>query len=472
MTKVWSAEDRLVDHALSVDLDRLPARLRRHICHLVFDTLAVGIGGALQRHPSGTITEAYVLDRCGSLDERRGATLWSGRGRVPAEEAALVNGTFAEILDYQDTVIHPRNAGHLAVTVVPAALAVAEEVGASPRRLVEAVTAGIDVGVAILAAVGKNHRMGGRGFRTTALSGPPGAAIAAALLFGLDHRQTAMALGLAVASAPKGLMASLAADGGEFAMDKDLQNGLCAQLGVAAARLAGRGMTASARSVTGVNGLLASQAEGDDRPLEPPEPGDSFARYLCLKPAPACYGVLASVEAALALRAALPSPGPVERVVVRIKDVSATSLNIYDPANATAARFSLPYCVASALVRGRLAPPDFEAAALEDAEVRALMDRVEITADEGLSRAYHEEGAFGGEVEVVVRGRTLCRRVMAPAGSYQRPLSEEQVIGKFKELASADWSAARIEAFSQSADLLACEALSVISRPIEQARAA
>ena len=438
-----SPESVLIDHAMAVDYDGLDPALRRHVRDLIFDTLAIGIGAAVGNHASGRITEDYAV----SLGGRSEAMLWSGKGAVTAEQAALVNGTLAEILDYQDTVIHPRNAGHLAVTIVPAALAVAEAVGADARLLGSAVAAGIDVGVSVLAAVGTRHRRDGRGFRTTALSGPIGAAVACARLLGLDHHKTLMALGIAAAAAPKGLMTSLGGGTAEFAMDKDLQNGLCAEMGVVAARLAERGMTGASRAVTGDNGFLASHAEGDALPLLPPAPGDSFVRYPCLKGHPACYGALAAVEATLQLRAeGIPPIADIEAVRVHIKDVSAVTLNVYSIPNDMAARFSIPYCVASTLIRGHLQTSDFSEAALADQAVLALMPRVEVVASPELSKVYREEGLFAGEVELIAGNQSWRPRVMDPPGSFANPLGPERLRKKFSEMVDGTWSVERQDA--------------------------
>jgi len=440
-------EQALIAHACSVDYARLDDAVRRQVRDLIFDTVAVGIGAAVSDHASGRIVEQYALTRFGA-GERAGATLWSGREHLPAEDCALVNGTYAEVLDYQDTVIHPRNAGHLAVTIVPAALAMAEEVDADTIALGSAVAAGIDVGVAILDAVGTKHREQGRGFRTTALSGPAGAAVACARLMGLDAEQTNMALGIAVSSAPKGLMASLASQSGEFAMDKDLQNGLSAQLGLVAAKLAARGLTASSRAISGPAGLIASHAENDARSLLPPGPGQSFARFLCLKAHPACYGVLASVEAVLQLQAEdLPTADHIDEVRIHIKDISATSLNVYKIPNHMAARFSLPYCVATALIAGKLDPEDFSDAALSDPATLAFMDKIEIVSSPELSRVYREEGLFAGEVEITAGDRTWKRRVMQPPGSFNNPLGPARLENKFKKLVAGKWNEAQQSAF-------------------------
>ena len=106
------------------------------------------------------------------------------------------------------------------------------------------------VTIAVLRATGRQHLAEGRGFRTTNLAAPAGAAVACAKLLALDPAQALNALGIAGACQNSGLMASLGAQAGEFAMDKDMVNGLSAQLGVLAAELAGDGLSGPTESLS------------------------------------------------------------------------------------------------------------------------------------------------------------------------------------------------------------------------------
>jgi len=100
-----SPEEQLVDYALALDLDRLDSRVHEYLCHLILDQIAIGVGAISRNLTSGSICEAYVLENGGG---NAVATLWSGKGCVSTPAAALVNGTWAEILDFQDVVVDPR----------------------------------------------------------------------------------------------------------------------------------------------------------------------------------------------------------------------------------------------------------------------------------------------------------------------------------------------------------------------------
>jgi 2-methylcitrate dehydratase PrpD len=432
-------EHALAEYALGLAPDDIAPEALRHVAHIVFDTIGVGIGAYVSGHGSGMIAEAHALATDG---DGGNASLWSGAGKLSADRAALCNGTWAEVLDYQDVVVHPRNNGHAAVTIVPAALAVAEREGASGRALATAVTAGLEVTIAILKAVGRRHRSEGRGFRTSSIASPVGAAVACGKLIGLDRTQLLNAMGLAGACAPNGLMPSLSPSGGAFGMDKDWVNGLAAQLAVNSADLAKQGMTASDRVVSGEKGIAASHAHGDAAPLEAPSGGAPNIEFVALKKFAACYGVHSAMEAAIQL---LDKTGwtadSLDRVVVRIKGDSAVTLSGRAVTNHMAARFSLPYSVASALMRAD-APSirDFEEPSIFDRDVLAMMDRIELVADPELTKFHEKTGGFPAIVELYREGQMAEARIDYPVGSAQRPMSWDDLASKFRELTEGRWN--------------------------------
>lgn len=436
--KMPPPEHALADYALALTAGDMTSSESEHIGHIIFDTVGVGIGAFVAGHDSGGIAEDHVLATTSTGGD---ACLWSGRGGLAANQAALCNGTWAEVLDYQDVVVDPRNNGHAGVTIVPAALAVAEREASSGPELVAAVAAGLEVTLAILRAVGRAHRSEGRGFRTTSIAAPIGAAVACGKLIGLDQGRLLNAMGLAGACAPNGLMPSLAASNAAFGMDKDWVNGLAAQLGVNAADLAGRGMTASDRVVTGERGIVASHGHGSEKPLRTPQGGVPDIAAFALKKFAACYGVHSAMEAALSLVAETGlAPENVEKVMVRVKADSAVTLAGRDITNHMAARFSLPYAVASAIMRGDESSMfDFEEPAIRDRAVLDFMKRVELVADPELTRFHDQTGGFPAHVEIHAGGASYDRRIDYPVGSIQRPMTWDDLAAKFAELSSGHW---------------------------------
>lgn len=409
---------------------------RLQISKIVFDAIIISIGAFNEKHASGMINEDFILKNNRS---EAGSTLWSGRGKLPANLAALCNGTWAEILDYQDVVVDPRNNGHLGVTIIPAAIAVAEREKSTGAELITALAAGLEAAIAVLRAVGRKHRSDGRGFRTTSIAGPLGAAVACAKLLNLSVTEILNAMGIAGACSPNGLMPSLSPSNGSFGMDKDWVNGQAAQLGVNAADLAKHGMTASARVVTGEMGIVASHGHGDGKPLLTPVSGTPNISHISLKKYACCYGVHSAIEAAKEIcKINNIIHSDIEKVSVYVKADSAKTLSTRNITNHMAARFSLPYAVASAIVRqDRLSMHDFEEPSIFDKTVLNLMDKIEVVADPELTDFHIQTGGFPAKVDIWVERIKCSQRVDYPVGSYQRPMSWNDLGVKFSELANA-----------------------------------
>ena len=133
-------------------------------------------------------------------------------------------------------------------------------------------------------------------------------------------------------------------------------------------------------------------------------------------------------------------PDEIQKIIVRVKDDSVESLSARTLANHVAARFSLPYCVASAAVRGRCELADFEPEAIEDGRVRQMMAKVELVADPVLTEFHRQTGSFPGEVEIVTARGTFAQRIDYPRGTRQRPMESQEVDAKFRALTARRFS--------------------------------
>ncbi len=246
-----TAASLLSEFALSTSPTDIPAPVRRDAVLHLLDTVgcglaAVGVGAA------DHATAIAVAQ--GGIEE---ASLLGVHGKLPAPLAALANGTRCHALDFDDT--HEAGICHVSAVVGPAALAVGEATGKSPREVLDAYAVGAEVALRIACASADGLYR--RGFHPTGVCGAFGAAAAASRLAGLDGGQATAALGI-VGSFASGLLEYLS-DGSET---KPLHAGWAAQAGVQAARLAAAGATGPASVIEGRFGLLASHdaASGAD----------------------------------------------------------------------------------------------------------------------------------------------------------------------------------------------------------------
>ncbi|HWB37039.1 MAG TPA: MmgE/PrpD family protein, partial [Rugosimonospora sp.] len=179
---------------------------------------------------------------------------------LPAPAAALVNGTLAHALDFDDThlpsVLHPSS------SVVPAALAMAQARSASGAQLLAAVAAGIEVcnrlGMASYAPAMRNSVFFEKGFHATSICGTVGAAVAAAMLAGADRGQLASAMGIA-ASMGAGLIEANRTGGSV----KRIHCGWAAHAGIEAAEFAVEGITGPPTVLEGRFGFLRAYLDDD-----------------------------------------------------------------------------------------------------------------------------------------------------------------------------------------------------------------
>src|SRR5687767_10847341 len=197
----------------------------------ILDTVGVTLAGA--REDTTRIPAAIVT--AGSSGP---SLIFGGNRRVAALDAALVNGTAAHALDFDDMT--NRLGGHPSAPILPALFALADELGASGRDFIAAYVAGFETECKLGLGVHFHHYT--KGWHPTATLGVFGAAAAAARLLKLSGSETATALALA-ASFASGIKANFGT------MAKPLHVGHCARNGLLAARLAKAGYTANQESI-------------------------------------------------------------------------------------------------------------------------------------------------------------------------------------------------------------------------------
>ena len=236
----------LAAFASETRINRLPGPIREKARACLLYGIAVALASTKAEEPACV---ARFLDRRAATGGAR--RILDGKP-MPAGEAALANAVLFHLRVQDDA----HACGHFGAVVLPSALAVAEETGASGAALLAAVVAGYEVALRI----GRDHgaAISRRGFRTTPVYGVFGAAAAAGRLFGLDAPCMANALSLA-ANFAGGLRAFVASGTSEYVIEA----GFAARNGIDAAGLADEGMVATADALDGEAGFFRAFA-GDD----------------------------------------------------------------------------------------------------------------------------------------------------------------------------------------------------------------
>ncbi len=421
-----SSSETLAAFAADLNFRNLPrpvvAALERHL----LDTIGVALA-------SSTMPFAQAaVDAVGRLSGSGAAMVLGHVVRLPPVWAALVNGTLAHGLDFDDT--HTESVVHVSASVVPAALAMIDDRGCSGSDL-----SGTDLLTALAMGMESNIRIGlvargrfhDRGFHPTGICGTFASALVASKLTGLDSNRMADALGLC---------ASTAAGSLEFLSDgswaKRIHGGWAAHAGITAAHFAAAGFSGPRGALDGRFGLYRSHLgeRGDLEVLS-----DDLGRHwhlldTALKPYPCCHFNHAFLDAALALRVGHEiAAADIDRVTCWIAErempvVCEPRQTKIRPQTAYDAKFSLPYAVACMLVHGHAGIDDYEDTAIEDRQVLALAARVDCVAD--TSSDYPRR--FSGRMRIALNdGRQLDHDEPINRGSAERPLSDDAVLDKF-----------------------------------------
>ncbi len=357
-----------------------------------------------------------------------GPCLALGAGRLAPSGAILVNGGIGNVLEMDDT--HRVAMLHPGPVVVPAALAAAEQVGASGPALLDAVVRGYEVMIRIGCALGPAHY---RMFHNTATCAPFGAAAAVGSLLRLSIGAMVDALGNAGTQAG-GLWQCRHSE----TMTKQLHNGRAAQSGWLSAMLAADGFTGPPAILEGEQGFFAALCP-DATPEAVLADAEGAWRIgeVSFKPYPACRHAHAVIDAALAVRDAHPEAvGAADEVVVTTYASAVDFCDDAAPDTPARARFSLQHAAAVTLLDGSPWLAAFEAETIGRADVADLRRRVRLVVDSGWGHA--QPPRFRAVVELR-RGTAVLARaeVLDAKGDPANPMQVTEVGAKAAALMQA-----------------------------------
>jgi 2-methylcitrate dehydratase PrpD len=394
----------LVERISGLRLEAVPSRALDVAKASLLDTLGVALAGRGERVVRAV--EGFVAEE----GARASTTVWGSTLRTSASRAALVNGTAAHALDYDD-VCWAMNA-HPSAVLWPTALAVGESVAAAGADVLSAYVSGFEAAADLGTMLGTEHYAAG--FHPTATIGTVAASITAGRVLGLDRQALARAIGIACSE--------VAGSRINFGTDaKPLHAGLAAQAGIVAASLAARGVTARSDAIEGAAGLveLYRGRHGSIRRAELAllDPGVE------LKPYPSCRFTHRVIDATLALRAR----HPVERAdrIECVVDPFALSIVTHPrPVNGLEGKFSMEYAAAAAWLDARVGVDTFANERVMRSDVRELLERVVVRQGTAESETVRVVFVGGGSDEETVR---------VAKGSPARPLTREESSTKFFE---------------------------------------
>jgi 2-methylcitrate dehydratase PrpD len=411
--------ERFAAYAASVQAAALPPEALHAATRCLVDWFAATIPGGIEP-PATLLTEAFVEE----IDHGRAQLVPSGR-RATARAAAFINGAASHTIEfddiYRDAIYHP------GVVTVPAALALAQSRGLSGAALLRAIVAGYEVGTRIGVAVNPAHY---EFWHTTGTVGCFGAAAAAASALGLDAGRTAHAIANAGTMAA-GLQQAFRAD----CMGKPLHAGHGAEVGVTTALAAERGVTGALDILEGARGFGQAMSRNVDWEAALATLGTRFhIASMTQKNHAACGHIHAAIDAVLALREKHHlTEESVKRVTARTYGKALEVAGNTEARTVFEAKFSLPYCLAAAMVVGSVRVDAFTDERLKDPAIRRLMSRVEMAVEPKLDAAFPSQRAAVVEIETS-DGRHFSHYAPTRKGDPDSPLSDAELNDKAREL--------------------------------------
>ncbi|WP_296501330.1 MmgE/PrpD family protein [Rhodoferax sp.] len=431
---------QLAAFAANLQLADIPASVLRKTEDLLVDWFGSAVAGHGAR-PVDSITRfalamgPQAMPGC-DMPPAGPSEVIISRGRTSPYLAAMANAAASHVAEQDD--VHNGSVFHPATVVFPAALAVAQALGASGPQLLTAAVAGYEVGIRVGEFLGRSHY---KVFHTTGTAGTLAAAAAVGKLLGLDAAQMQHAFGSA-GTQSAGLWEFLrtAAD------SKQLHTAHAAAAGLMAAYLAKDGFTGAAQILEGPQGMAAGMSSDANPARLIDGLGTRWATAeTSFKFHASCRHTHPAADALLqVMQAHSLQPEDLARVVTQVHQSAFDVLGpVLNPTTVHQSKFSMGTVLALVARFGHAGLVEFDQH-FQDAATQQLRDRVEMVLDEEVERAYPQR--WIGKVTVYTAdGRVLRGRVDEPKGDPGNTLSRDEITAKALRLAAFSGGATAAE---------------------------
>ncbi len=425
----WVTKE-LAQYAVAVEFDDYPADTVDLAKMYILDSLGCMFGGAVSELGQS------MIKTVGSMGGEPQSSVIGTDIKMPTVQAALINGTTANALDFDETLL---GLGHPGATVISTALALGEKRNISGKDFISAVLLGYDIGNRIGRAVQPTYaRLQQVWFTGTWQTF--GSVSAAAKILGLDLDKTLNAYGIAGATAP---LASTQKWGFE-AEERPVHwvkepTGWPSWTGLMAAELASNGFIGNRFILDGEHGfwIMAGSDQCNFEMMTEGLGSEYEVRRISIKPYSTCRWHHAALDCITELKAAHAlTPEQIERVVIHSFDWVKTH-EVYAPTNMVDTQFCIPHA-ASMVLHGRPPGPAWSTAeVLFDEDMIAFSRKISVEIDEKINKTYHAEDKIAARVEITTTtGETHSAFCDLPRGELDNPVSQAEVENKFRGLAS------------------------------------
>lgn len=414
--------ERLAGFIAGVRFDDLPSEVVRLAKNSFLDTLGIALVGMTEVAPN--ILSRYVREQGGTPV----ATVLTQKFKTSAPNAALVNGTAGDILGWSDISVIQMT--HPSVSICPAVWALGEQCHASGKAAILAHVLGVEIADKLGAGIRPRFQL--KGWHPLAVLNTFGAAAAGCKLLGLDESAIGNALGIAGAEA-SGIRVAMGT------MSKAYGAGRSARDGLVAARLAELGYTGPKNVIEGRDGFLQTFGDGADgagilenlgNPYEFVSPG------ITLKKFPACTRSHNGIHGVLTLKKQYGfTPDDIQSVECLVTPAVVDYLKFPRPKSRFEAKYSMEFCIATAIRDGKVVTTSFSDDKIQDPELLRLMAKVRMSVwPEYSKHGYNPPHApYGCLVNITLRNGTK-HSLQVDSGPWEpaTPPSREDLEEKFR----------------------------------------
>jgi 2-methylcitrate dehydratase PrpD len=421
------ATEKISRFTVDTGYDDIPGDAVKKAKRTALDCVGAALAGVTEP-VSQTIT-GYVTKLGGPSQ----ASVFGAGLKFSVQDAALANGCISHALDYDDCGV---KIGHPSVLVLPAVLSLGEHLSASGRDILTAYIVGLEVEGKL--ALHADFKLMQARLNHQTWYGSIGAAAACAKLLRLDVEKTRMTLGIA-ANFACGLSANHGSMAGAMAAGNACRNG------VVAALMAQEGITANPNIVEAKNGFYDTlvgpghydaerMAEGLGKPFYIESPGIGLKKY------PSCYHTHRALDGVFQLLGEHRlSYKDIAEVDVGTSERAMRVLAFTEPATPYQAKFSMPYCIAAAVVDRQVNLDTFTAHKFEDRNIVETRKKVHLSFPDvpiwpGLADVGPDTEFVGNPVTIrTTDGRSYSARVDIPRGDPALPLTDDELLAKYRE---------------------------------------
>ncbi len=341
--------------------------------------------------------------------------------------AVFLNGLNGHALDFDDGT----NAGiiHLGSPLFSVLLALAQKYDISAETLLRAAVIGYETSFTMARSIQPTHKQ--HGYHATATCGLLGIAMASSMVLGFDDDTKKQAMSTAAVSATGTL--KVLEDGSQL---KPYNVGKTAMLGLTAVQMAKAGFIGPDDAFSGMAGYFSQMYGSEDVEIVPCLLDGTYAvEKAYIKPYAACRYTHPSIDIALDMRKnGVVSVADVEAVEIRTYSLAVKKHDHTDIPGSASAKMSIPYNFAVTYLTGKTGMEAFEADKLDNEDIKALTKKIAVSEDDEMTAVFPKETVATVEMKLkdgsVIKGRSVL-----PKGEPENPLTDEEAIEKFTNLA-------------------------------------